>query len=111
MIRDLDELLATRPEYLLGNWLEDARRWGENRAEKDRLEWNARRVLTMWGDQTPIRDYSRRQWSGMLTGFYLPRWEKFFAAADAALAVGGQLRRRRIRPRLAGLGAPLGGPA
>ena len=88
MIRDLDELLATRPEYLLGNWLEDARRWGENRAEKDRLEWNARRVLTMWGDQTLIRDYSRRQWSGMLTGFYLPRWEKFFAAADAALASG-----------------------
>jgi alpha-N-acetylglucosaminidase len=88
LIRDLDELLATRPEYLLGNWLEEARRWGENRAEKDRLEWNARRVLTMWGDQTMIRDYSRREWSGMLTGFYLPRWEKFFAAADAALASG-----------------------
>ena len=88
LIRDLDELLATRPEYLLGNWLEDARRWGESPAEKDRLEWNARRVLTMWGDQTQIRDYSRRQWSGMLTGFYLPRWEKFFAAADAALASG-----------------------
>jgi alpha-N-acetylglucosaminidase len=88
LIRDLDELLATRPEYLLGNWLEDARRWGGSRAEKDRLEWNARRVLTMWGDQTQIRDYSRRQWSGMLTGFYLPRWEKFFAAADAALASG-----------------------
>lgn len=88
LIRDLDELLATRPEYLLGSWLEEARRWGEATAEKDRLEWNARRVLTMWGDQTAIRDYSRRQWSGMLTGFYLPRWEKFFAAADAALASG-----------------------
>jgi hypothetical protein len=25
----------------------------------------------------------------MLAGFYLPRWEKFFAAADAALASGG----------------------
>ncbi|MEI6394023.1 MAG: alpha-N-acetylglucosaminidase [Verrucomicrobiota bacterium] len=88
LIRDLDELLATRAEYLLGNWLEQARRWGKNRTEKDRLEWNARRVLTMWGDQTLIRDYSRRQWSGMLTGFYLPRWEKFFLAADAALASG-----------------------
>jgi hypothetical protein len=53
------------------------------------LEWNARRVLTVWGDQTQIRDYSRRQWSGMLTGFYLPRWEKFFTAANAALASGG----------------------
>jgi alpha-N-acetylglucosaminidase len=88
LIRDLDELLATRPEYLLGNWLADARRWGKTQAERDRLEWNARRVLTMWGEQTEIRDYSRRQWSGMLTGFYLPRWERFFAAADAALASG-----------------------
>ncbi|MCL5096861.1 MAG: alpha-N-acetylglucosaminidase [Candidatus Omnitrophica bacterium] len=74
LIRDLDELLATRPEYLLGRWLGDARRWGSNRLEQDRLEWNARRVVTMWGRQTLIRDYSRREWSGMLTGFYLKRF-------------------------------------
>ncbi len=88
LIRDIDELLATRPEYLLGNWLEDARRWGETPAEKDRMEWNARRVLTMWGETIAIRDYATREWSGMLTGCYLPRWEKFLAAADAALASG-----------------------
>lgn len=88
LIRDIDELLATRPEYLLGNWLEDARRWGETPAEKDRMEWNARRILTMWGETIAIRDYATREWSGMLTGCYLPRWEKFLAAADAALASG-----------------------
>ena len=42
----------------------------------------------MWGERPLIRDYSRRQWSGMLSGFYLPRWEKFFQALDAALASG-----------------------
>jgi len=89
LIRDLDELLATRPEYLLGRWLRDARRWGKNRQEQDRLEWNARRVITMWGEQPLIRDYSRREWSGMLNGFYLKRWEKFYAALAAALAAGG----------------------
>ena len=88
LIRDVDELLATRPEYLLGRWLEDARRWGRNPAERDRLEWNARRVITVWGDQPLIRDYARREWSGMLTGFYLERWEKFHRALDAALATG-----------------------
>ena len=88
LIRDLDELLATRPEYLLGRWLEDAKRWGANGPERDRLEWNARRVLTVWGDTAHIRDYSRRQWSGMLNGFYLKRWEQFFAALDSALATG-----------------------
>jgi hypothetical protein len=40
----------------------------------------------MWGEQPLIRDYSRREWSGMLTGFYAPRWSKFFQALDAALA-------------------------
>jgi alpha-N-acetylglucosaminidase len=85
LIRDLDTLLATRAEFLLGKWLADARRWGDTAAEKDRLEWNARRVITMWGQQTAIRDYSRREWSGMLTSFYLKRWERFYAALAESL--------------------------
>jgi alpha-N-acetylglucosaminidase len=85
LIRDLDLLLGTRSEYLLGSWLEAARRWGKTPAEKAKLEWNARRVITMWGDTPMIRDYSRREWSGMLNGFYLKRWEKFFRALDTAL--------------------------
>jgi len=88
LLRDLDELLATRNEYLLGRWLEDAKRWGASPRERDWLEWNARRVITMWGRQPLIRDYSRRQWSGMLTGFYLKRWEQFFNALNSALATG-----------------------
>jgi len=85
LVRDVDRLLATRPEYQLGRWLEDARRWGKTPAEKAKLEWNARRVITMWGDTTAIRDYSRREWSGMLSGFYLKRWETFLSALKAAL--------------------------
>ena len=88
LIREVDELLATREEYLLGKWLADARRWGANRQESDRMEWNARRVMTMWGETTFIRDYSRREWSGMLTGFYGPRWSKFFQALETSLDQG-----------------------
>jgi alpha-N-acetylglucosaminidase len=86
LIRELDELLATRPEFLLGNWLEDARGWGATDAERDRLGWNARRVLTLWGNTTVLRDYACRQWSGLLNGFYLKRWELFYRHLDAALA-------------------------
>jgi alpha-N-acetylglucosaminidase len=86
LIQDVDELLATRSEYLLGSWLAEARRWGSSVQESDRLEWNARRVITMWGEQPLIRDYSRREWSGMLSGYYAKRWEKFFQALDTALA-------------------------
>jgi len=88
LIRDLDELLATRREFLLGRWLEDAKRWGTTPQERARFEWNARRVLTLWGTGKAIRDYARREWSGMLTGFYLPRWQMFLDALEQSLAAG-----------------------
>ena len=49
LMRDMDQLLATRSEFLLGRCLEDAKRWGTNDAERANFEWNARRVLTLWG--------------------------------------------------------------
>lgn len=85
-LQGMDALLGTRPEFLLGGWLEDARRWGRTEPERRRLEWNARRVITLWGDTTALRDYASRQWSGMLTGFYLERWELFAKHLDQALA-------------------------
>ena len=85
-IRDLDELLATREEFLLGRCLEDAKRWGGNDAERARFEWNARRVLTLWGTGKAIRDYARKEWSGMLSGFYLKRWEWYLKELAEAMA-------------------------
>lgn len=82
---DLDELLATRHEFLLGRWLEDAKRWGATPAERARCEWNARRVLTLWGETPRLNDYARKQWSGMLSGYYLPRWKQFLDAAGQSL--------------------------
>ncbi|HRZ99640.1 MAG TPA: alpha-N-acetylglucosaminidase C-terminal domain-containing protein, partial [Candidatus Paceibacterota bacterium] len=72
-------------QYILDH---KVRYWGETVAEKDRLEWNARRVITMWGQRTAIRDYSRREWSGMLGSFYLKRWEKFYDALARSLDTG-----------------------
>lgn len=88
LMRDLDELLATRPEFLLGRWLEDAKRWGNTDAEKARFEWNARRVLTLWGEGPAIDDYARKQWSGMIRGYYLPRWQQFVDALEESLESG-----------------------
>lgn len=85
LIGDLDELLATREEFLLGGWLEDSKRWGATPAERAKCEWNARRVLTLWGQTFAINDYARRQWSGMLTGYYAPRWKRFLDAAVESL--------------------------
>jgi len=82
---DLETLLATRRDFLLGPWLADARRWGTTPAERDQYERNARQLVTVWGPYSAksyIFDYASRQWAGLLGGFYLERWRKFFAFLD-----------------------------
>ena len=87
LIRDLDGLLATREEFLLGRWIADAVRWAQNDDERRLYEWNARNMITLWGPRDSIlHEYARKQWSGMLSDFYLPRWELFFKRLDASLA-------------------------
>lgn len=89
LIRDVDALLATRGEFLLGRWLAAARRWGATADEQALYERNARLLVTTWA--TPdsfLHDYSCRHWAGLLGDFYLPRWERFVRHLDAALAEG-----------------------
>lgn len=86
LISDMDKLLATRRGFLLGPWLADARSWGKSSQEKDLYEFNARDLITLWGDKDcPIHDYSSRQWSGLLNGFYRPRWTVFFDYIDSCM--------------------------
>ena len=49
--------------------------------------WNARRVLTLWGREEPPRCATDawKEWSGMLSGFYVKRWELFFQRQLEAL--------------------------
>lgn len=80
LIGDIDTLLATRKDFLLGVWLGDARKQGTTEREKNLYEKNARNLITLWGDKnSELHEYSCRQWSGMLNGFYKPRWEAFFS--------------------------------
>ena len=78
---DLDTLLGTRKEFLLGAWLEDAKRWGTNDAERRQYERNARLQITVWGpadgNAAMLFDYANRQWSGLIRGYYAPRWRRF----------------------------------
>ena len=78
-----DELLATRKEFRLGRWLEMARSCGTTNEEKDLYEWNARVQITTWGnrycaDTGGLRDYAHKEWQGLLSDFYAPRWKAFF---------------------------------
>jgi len=81
LIDDMDTLLATHNSFLLGKWINDARSWGITPQEKNLYEFNARNLVTLWGGiDSDVHDYSNRQWSGLLKGFYKLRWEQFFNA-------------------------------
>ena len=85
LIRDMDELAATRREWLLGVWLADARTWGASPAEKDQCERNARELLTTWTRYDNITDYANRQWNGLLGDFYFHRWQIWLTALEQSL--------------------------
>jgi len=79
LIDDLEKLLATHSNFLLGKWINDARKWGITPEEQNLYEFNARDLITLWGDKdSPLHEYSNRQWSGLMKDFYKPRWQKFF---------------------------------
>lgn len=82
-----DSLLSSRPEFMAGPWIEAAMRWSRYRAEQDYYRWNARTLLTTWGNRYAanvggLHDYAHREWAGMLRDFYYPRWKTFFDALN-----------------------------
>lgn len=79
-----DSLLATRPEFRVGRWIEQAKRVATNAKEARLYEWNARVQITTWGnrycaDTGKLRDYAHKEWNGLLRDFYYPRWKHFFS--------------------------------
>jgi alpha-N-acetylglucosaminidase len=94
LLGDLDQMVATREEFLLGRWLEDAKRWGTTPAERELYEWNARNIITLWGTKCTegqnddLNLYAYKEWQGMFSSYYLPRWEEFFTRLNRSLDSG-----------------------
>ena len=90
LLQDVDDLLRTRSEFNFDNWLSQARSWGDNDFEKNLLERDATALVTIWGaDKDPlIFDYSWREWTGLIEGYYLERWKKFYSMLSDCLKTG-----------------------
>ncbi|MGH7593302.1 MAG: alpha-N-acetylglucosaminidase C-terminal domain-containing protein, partial [Gemmatimonadales bacterium] len=94
LMQDLDTLVGTREEFLLGRWLDDAKRWGTSATEKDRYEWNARNIITLWGTKCTegqnddLNLYAFKEWQGMFGNYFLPRWQEFFKRLNRSLERG-----------------------
>ena len=57
ILQDLDRILATNKNFLLGPWLESAKALATNSRERKLYEFNARNQITLWGPDGQILDY------------------------------------------------------
>ena len=88
-----DRLLASNRFFLLGSWLAQVRPWASSPAELARLQFDARSILTVWGDREAseaagLHDYGNKDWAGLTRGYYRVRWQKYFDALDRSLRTG-----------------------
>jgi alpha-N-acetylglucosaminidase len=106
LLTDLDTLVGTRKEFLLGDWLEDAKRWATTDAERRLYEWNARNLITLWGTKCTegqnddLNLYAYKQWQGMFTDYYLQRWQEFFRELNQSVDKGTALDRAPFAERM-----------
>jgi len=86
---DIETLLGTRREFLLGTWIADARSWGRTPEEKAYFERNSRQILTTWHEPgCTLTDYASRQWHGLFSSYCLPRWKEFIKRVEHSLVEG-----------------------
>ncbi|MES2392865.1 MAG: alpha-N-acetylglucosaminidase TIM-barrel domain-containing protein [Acidobacteriota bacterium] len=91
-----DNLLATNEFFLLGRWLSYLPPWQVTPAERTLTNYDARSILTTWGDrkasEQDLHEYSNRDWAGLTSDYYMPRWQMFFASLDVAMQTNSSPR-------------------
>jgi alpha-N-acetylglucosaminidase len=99
MFDDVDDIVATRREFLLGAWIHDARGWGATPAEADLCEHSARALLTIWSEPgaAALADYANRTWAGLVKDYYKHRWEMWLNAVNSDALLNEAAVRESIR--------------
>jgi alpha-N-acetylglucosaminidase len=92
-MRLLDLLLRTNESFLLGRWLAYVPQWSSSPEELGRLNYDARSILTTWGNRKASEDgglheYGNKDWAGLIEDYYLPRWRIYFHSLSASLTTG-----------------------
>jgi alpha-N-acetylglucosaminidase len=85
----LDSLLQTNQSFLLGRWLQFVPAWASSPAELEQLNYDARSILTTWGDRKAsefgLHEYANRDWAGLTADYYMPRWKMYFDTLSVSL--------------------------
>ena len=82
LLTTLDTVLSTNENFRLSTWITAARDTANKTdpnyaAIADFLEFEARNQLTLWGPTGQVTDYASKSWSGLVSTYYLPRWQMF----------------------------------
>ncbi|WP_432588593.1 alpha-N-acetylglucosaminidase [Streptomyces sp. HD1123-B1] len=93
LMRLSDDMTGAHRRFLLGPWLEDAKRMATGEAESARLEHAARTLITTWADRVTadggkLANYANRDWNGLIADFHLPQWRSYLDELEDALAEG-----------------------
>jgi alpha-N-acetylglucosaminidase len=88
-----DELLNTNRFFLVGTWLDQVQPWASTPDELAKLDYDARSLLTTWGDRkasegASLHDYGNKDWAGLTRDYYRLRWQTYFRSLDDALRTG-----------------------
>ena len=83
----LDLVLSTNENFQLTSWIDRAVAWAEgNSTNAAFYEYNARNQITLWGPTGQISDYASKDWSGLVSTYYKPRWQIFIYYLQATPA-------------------------
>ncbi|KAF9908829.1 hypothetical protein EC991_009347 [Linnemannia zychae] len=100
--RDADRLLSSHSLFSFGAFIKEARdsanlpvppSSSSNNSPSFRsgfqqfLESNARNLVTWWGPdaaRAAVYDYGSKQWGGLISSYYVPRWQIFIAQLELA---------------------------
>jgi alpha-N-acetylglucosaminidase len=86
----LERLMETREEFLFGKWITDSRKHASSPEEEKLYEWNARAIITTWGGRV-LYGYAIKDWAGLYSTYYLPKWTRLFDAMKRELSGGKKL--------------------
>jgi alpha-N-acetylglucosaminidase len=85
-----EKLLETRDEFLAGKWIADSRKHAHDAEEEKLYEWNARAIITTWGGRS-LYGYANKDWAGMYSCYYIPKWKLLFDAMRTEMQGGKKL--------------------
>lgn len=85
LVQQLDDVLATNADFLLGAYVERAELQNGAVGSHD-----LQNLLTTWGTKASfsLHDYANREWHGLVGDFYASRWERYFSTMRTSIESG-----------------------